>query len=93
MTRFILKRLVYALVALFVASSATFFIIHSVPGNPIEAMTEKLPEPAKAAMLNLVPLGRPGEPEEVAKAVAFLASDNASYVNGQTLAVCGGMVG
>ena len=44
MTRFVLKRLIYALVALFVASSATFFIIHSVPGNPIEAMTEKLPE-------------------------------------------------
>ena len=56
-------------------------------------MTDKLAEPVKAAMLKLVPLGRPGEPEEVAQAVAFLASDAASYVNGQTLAVCGGMVG
>ena len=62
------------------------------PGFIRTAMTEKLPEPAKEAMLRLVPLGRPGEPEDVAKAVAFLASDNAAYVNGQTLAVCGGMV-
>jgi len=62
------------------------------PGFIRTAMTEKLSEPAKEAMLRLVPLGRPGEPEDVAKAVAFLASDNAAYVNGQTLAVCGGMV-
>jgi 3-oxoacyl-[acyl-carrier protein] reductase len=62
------------------------------PGFIRTAMTEKLPEPAKEAMLRLVPLGRPGEPEDVAKAVAFLASDNAAYVNGQTLTVCGGMV-
>ena len=62
------------------------------PGFIRTAMTEKLSEQAKEAMLRNVPLGRPGEPEDVAKAVAFLASDNASYVNGQTLAVCGGMV-
>ena len=62
------------------------------PGFIRTAMTEKLSEQAKDAMLRLVPLGRPGEPEDVAKAVAFLASDNAAYVNGQTLAVCGGMV-
>ena len=62
------------------------------PGFIRTAMTEKLSEQAKEAMLRMVPLGRPGEPEDVAKAVAFLASDNAAYVNGQTLAVCGGMV-
>lgn len=62
------------------------------PGFIRTAMTDKLPEAAKEAMLRLVPLGRPGEPEDVAKAVAFLASDNAAYVNGQTLAVCGGMI-
>ena len=62
------------------------------PGFIRTAMTDKLSEQAKDAMLRLVPLGRPGEPEDVAKAVAFLASDNAAYVNGQTLAVCGGMV-
>ena len=62
------------------------------PGFIRTAMTDKLSEQAKEAMLRMVPLGRPGEPEDVAKAVAFLASDNAAYVNGQTLAVCGGMV-
>ena len=60
------------------------------PGFIHTAMTDKLSEPVKEAMLKMVPLGRLGEPEDVAKAVAFLASDNAAYVNGQTLAVCGG---
>ena len=62
------------------------------PGFIRTAMTDKLSEQAKEAMLRNVPLGRPGEPEDVAKAVAFLAGDNAAYENGQTLAVCGGMV-
>ena len=62
------------------------------PGFIHTAMTDKLAEPVKEAMLKMVPLGRWGEPEDVAKAVAFLASDAAAYVNGQTLAVCGGMV-
>lgn len=62
------------------------------PGFIRTAMTDQLPEPAQQAMLRLVPLGRPGEPEDVARAVAFLASDNAAYVNGQVLTVCGGMV-
>ena len=62
------------------------------PGFIHTAMTDKLSEPVKDAMLKMVPLGRLGEPEDVAKAVAFLASDNAAYVNGQTLAVCGGML-
>ena len=62
------------------------------PGFIRTAMTDKLAAPVKDAMLKMVPLGRLGEPEDVAKAVAFLASDNAAYVNGQTLAVCGGMV-
>ena len=62
------------------------------PGFIRTAMTDKLAEPVKEAMLKMVPLGRLGEPEDVAKAVAFLASDAAAYVNGQTLAVCGNMV-
>ena len=62
------------------------------PGFIRTAMTDKLAAPVKDAMLKMVPLGRLGEPEDVAKAVAFLASDAAAYVNGQTLAVCGGMV-
>ena len=62
------------------------------PGFIRTAMTDKLPEAAREAMLRNVPLGRPGEPEDVARAVAFLASDSAAYVTGQTLAVCGGMI-
>ncbi len=62
------------------------------PGFIRTAMTDKLPEAAKEAMLRNVPLARPGEPEDVAKAVAFLAGDNAAYISGQTLPVCGGMI-
>ena len=62
------------------------------PGFIHTAMTDKLPEPARDAMLRLIPLGRPGEPEDVANVVAFLAGPNAAYVNGQTIKVCGGMV-
>ena len=62
------------------------------PGFIRTAMTDKLSEPVKEAMLKMVPLGRLGEPEDVAKAVAFLASDAAASVDGQTLAVCGGIV-
>ena len=62
------------------------------PGFIRTAMTDQLSGPVKESMLKMVPLGRLGEPDDVARAVAFLASENASYVNGQTLAVCGGMV-
>ena len=62
------------------------------PGFIRTAMTDKLPEAAREAMLRLVPLGRAGEPADVAKSVVFLAGDAAAYVTGQTLAVCGGMV-
>ena len=62
------------------------------PGFIRTAMTDKLPEAAKEAMLRNVPLGRPGEPEDVAKAVSFLAGDLSAYVSGQTLPVCGGMI-
>lgn len=62
------------------------------PGYIRTAMTEKLGEEARAGLLSGVPLGRPGEPEDVARAVRFLASDEAAYVTGQVLRVCGGMV-
>ena len=50
-----------------------------------------VPEEFQASMLELIPLGRKGEAEEIAYAVAFLASDEAAYITGQCLAVDGGM--
>ena len=47
--------------------------------------------PKTEAILNSVPLGRIGDPEDVANAVTFLASDEADYITGQTLFVCGGL--
>ena len=54
-------------------------------------MTAVLPEAAKAALLGSIPLGRMGQPEDVARAVAFLCSDDAAYITGQVLSVDGGM--
>jgi 3-oxoacyl-[acyl-carrier protein] reductase len=61
------------------------------PGFIETDMTAVLTEKARDAMLSLVPLKRPGQPEDVADAVAFLASDKASYLTGQVLHVSGGM--
>jgi len=61
------------------------------PGFIETDMTRDLPDEAKQAMLGAVPLGRVGSPADVAAAVVFLASDEASYVTGHTLRVNGGM--
>ena len=54
-------------------------------------MTAALSEKARNAMLSQVPLGRAGQPEDIAAAVAFLASESASYITGQVVHVSGGM--
>jgi 2-hydroxycyclohexanecarboxyl-CoA dehydrogenase len=59
--------------------------------NAAPAMLGEIGERLKQGMVNATALGRSGEPEEVAAAIAFLASDDASYVTGQTLNVSGGL--
>ena len=61
------------------------------PGFIATDMTENLPEEAKEGFLGRVLIKRPGTPEDVASAVLFLASDEASYITGQVLAVDGGL--
>jgi 3-oxoacyl-[acyl-carrier protein] reductase len=53
-------------------------------------LTRTLPEDARRRRVERIPMGRFGEPDEVARAALFLASDDASYVTGHTLAVDGG---
>lgn len=62
------------------------------PGFIKTDMTSVLSEKVVAAMEASIPLARLGEPEDIAKAVLFLVSDNAAYITGQTLHVDGGMV-
>lgn len=62
------------------------------PGFIDTDMTRALPEDVRAKMLESIPLGRLGSAEEVAKVVAFLASDASSYVTGELIRVNGGML-
>ena len=62
------------------------------PGFITTEMTEGLPEDLKEGMLRQIPLAKLGQPEDIAKAVVFFASDSANYITGQTLQIDGGMV-
>ncbi len=62
------------------------------PGFITTEMTDGLPEELKEAMLKQIPLAKLGQPEDIAKAVAFFASDSSNYITGQTLHIDGGMV-
>ena len=62
------------------------------PGYIETEMTRNLPEAAKESFLKIIPLKRPGKPEDVAGIVSFLVSDTAEYVTGQVIHCDGGMV-
>jgi 3-oxoacyl-[acyl-carrier protein] reductase len=61
------------------------------PGFIKTAMTDKIDEKFKEVIVSKIPSARLGEPEDIANAVLFLASDNSNYINGETLHVNGGM--
>jgi len=62
------------------------------PGYIDTEMTAGLPEQARSALTEQIPMGRTGKADEIAQAILFLASDQASYITGQVLVVDGGMI-
>lgn len=74
-------------------SAARGITVNAVaPGFIATAMTARLPEDVKQKMLEVIPLGRMGSPEDVAEAALFLASSSADYITGQVINVNGGML-
>ena len=73
--------------------AARNFRVNAVaPGFIETAMTDGIPEKIREGMIASIPMGRMGQPEDIARAVCFLASDDASYITGQVLVVDGGLV-
>lgn len=72
--------------------SRTITVNAVAPGFILTDLTKDLPEELKEATMKAVPLGRWGTTQEIASAVAFLASDEAGYITGHVLSVDGGMV-
>lgn len=62
------------------------------PGVISTPMTENFDQKTKDAFLNMIPMGRFGEPEDIAQAVLFLASEKAGYITSQVLTVDGGLI-
>ena len=62
------------------------------PGFIDTAMTRGIPEPVREDVLRRIPMGRPGQPEDVGHLVAFLASDAAGYITGEVINVSGGYI-
>ncbi|MCD4719716.1 MAG: 3-oxoacyl-[acyl-carrier-protein] reductase [Desulfobacula sp.] len=61
------------------------------PGFILTPMTKNIPDTVKQIILQSIPLGRPGKPEDVAKVVKFLSTDDSAYVTGQVISCNGGM--
>jgi 3-oxoacyl-[acyl-carrier protein] reductase len=62
------------------------------PGFIVSEMTDKMTDQAKESLTKLIPVGNLGYPKDVANAAVFLASEMSSYITGQVINVCGGMV-
>lgn len=73
-------------------ASRNIFVNAVAPGFIATDMTDELTEEQREGMLSMIPLGKLGQPEDVARVVRFLASDDSNYITGQTIHIDGGMV-
>jgi 3-oxoacyl-[acyl-carrier protein] reductase len=72
-------------------ASRTITVNAIAPGFIQTDIWSTVPEDTQKSLMDVIPLGRVGQPEEIAKAAAFLASDDAAYITGHTLAIDGGI--